>query len=343
MVWRRSSSDLVPRIRYSKGATLDANSAMNQLFVHFPDHYPFLLEETADEWIFGLRWPSDPQWYVDPHLSERAKAMFNLQLSSLAPYTEVRPCGNIAFVFSMFHSRALLAPAIAVQRDSKVTFPCIVHVDDHSDLMTPLLSISEGHLHNALTDREIDLNEPESISTAIDEGVISKGNFLTAYLLGKPAGYLVYAGANLQPRNNWLIPKADTVQLGSRNFAVTGLDAVERPGTDRWIVKQTSRLLKEISGKGNASVWLDVDLDAFCNRYNGDSDRRSVVATEEEKQTMRRRISDFLNALAVAKWRKRIRAVSVAASPGFFPSEYWDEAIPTLCDGIIGLLRQNPK
>jgi len=153
----------------------------------------------------------------------------------------------------------------------------------------------------------------------------------------------VYAGANLQPRNNWLIPKADTVQLGSRNFAVTGLDAVERPGTDRWIVKQTSRLLKEISGKGNASVWLDVDLDAFCNRYNGDSDRRSVVATEEEKQTMRRRISDFLNALAVAKWRKRIRAVSVAASPGFFPSEYWDEAIPTLCDGIIGLLRQNPK
>ena len=86
------------------------------------------------------------------------------------------------------------------------------------------------------------------------------------------------------------------------------------------------------------SVWLDVDLDAFCNRYDGDSDRAHILSTESERLILRQRMDRFLDRLSNASWKSRGDAVSIAASPGFFPSEYWDEAIPKITDGVADIV-----
>ena len=85
-------------------------------------------------------------------------------------------------------------------------------------------------------------------------------------------------------------------------------------------------------------MWLDVDLDAFCNRFDGDSDRRDRGVSPTEVATMHRRIASFFAELCAASWRDRIEAVSVAASPGFFPSEHWETVIPTVYDGLAEAL-----
>ena len=86
------------------------------------------------------------------------------------------------------------------------------------------------------------------------------------------------------------------------------------------------------------SVWLDVDLDAFCNRYDGDSDRAHILSTESERLILRQRMDRFLDRLSNASWKSQIDAVSIAVSPGFFPSEYWDEAIPKITDGVADIV-----
>src|SRR5262249_20668974 len=82
------------------------------------------------------------------------------------------------------------------------------------------------------------------------------------------------------------------------------------------------------------AVWLDIDLDAFCNRFDGDSSRRDIAPTETEAQEVTTRIDEFLGRLRAATWKEQVRAVSVAASPGFFPSEYWNTAVPQWLDGF---------
>lgn len=81
-------------------------------------------------------------------------------------------------------------------------------------------------------------------------------------------------------------------------------------------------------------MWLDVDLHAFCNRFDGDSDRRDRPGSRAETSTLHRRIASFFGELNAASWRDQIEAVSVAASPGFFPSEYWETVIPAVCEGF---------
>jgi hypothetical protein len=89
------------------------------------------------------------------------------------------------------------------------------------------------------------------------------------------------------------------------------------------------------------AVWLDVDLDVFCNRYDGDSDRATFEGNHAEQAFMQQRIETFLDQLASATWIDKIEAVSVAISPGFFPAQYWEYAIPAVCNGIERIICQH--
>jgi hypothetical protein len=327
-------------IHIPKEPGLDANGAMDRLFELFPDHYPFLMSETHSEWTFGLAWPNDPLWFVDPSLPGQAARIFGLSLPELATFTQIRQCAAATFIFSMFHSRALLAPAYAAQRDRAIRFSSIVHIDDHDDLMAPLLTTDAGQLHNSITGRALDLNDPISVSEAIDYGAVNKGSFLAAYVLGKPPGSLVHVGHKLQVGRVWLTPSIVSETLGRQHFSISALDANDSPVPGIWSLTETPHLPTGQIDDGAGAVWLDVDLDAFCNRYDGDSYRRELLATAHERQQMHQRISQFLESLSGSEWRKRIKAVSIAASPAFFPSEYWDDAIPSVCNGVMDILNR---
>jgi hypothetical protein len=320
----------------SKSSVADSNAAMEPFFDLFPDRYPFVVSEDDLAWRIGLKWPDNDKWYVDPALTKIARASFGLSLSQLPSYWEQRTIGTIPLVFSMFHSRALLTPAMALRTGRASGFSHIIHVDDHDDLMPPLLRRFAQGLLNPLDQSVVNLADIDSINTAVDSGVISKGSFLTAYILANPAASVIHVREDGAARIWGLSIQSVDRTIVSRTFNTSFVSMEDIPAEAGWLWQETPTLPLEL--RDCESVWLDVDLDAFCNRYDGDSNRTDAIATNAERALLRDRINVFLDRLSVASWRWRINAVSVASSPGFFPSEYWDEAIPKVTEGIARVL-----
>jgi hypothetical protein len=326
------------RLPWPRDAAHNADAAMERLFGIFPDHHPKLLAEDEVAWIFGLGWPAHLLENTDPTLSVAAHRGYGLELRALAGYLEVRRCAQADFVFSMFHSRALLAPSLAFARLGRPP-RCIVHVDAHSDLLPPLLSATgPAILGNDNFSLSCHLEDPATVSQAIDDGLIHKGSFLAAYLLATPGAELFHVWEEITPRRRSFVQTIAEVTIGATKIKHGKLVEAEATVANPWIYNEVTALPASLSSHAEKGVWLDVDMDAFCNRFDGDSDRRELRGSPEESHEVRRRIALFLDQLRSAPWRRSIEAISVAASPGFFPAEYWDTAIPAICDGIAAAI-----
>ncbi len=114
--WRLAGKNAPPQIVWPRQMGDNVNPAMDRIFEIFPDKYPVLVKEADEAWTFDLTWPRHLLEPIDLALPERAQACYGLQLEHLADYLEVQRYGQVDFVFSMFHSRAMLAPALAAAR-----------------------------------------------------------------------------------------------------------------------------------------------------------------------------------------------------------------------------------
>src|SRR5205807_1394810 len=129
----------------------------------FPDKYPELVAESSEEWTFTLGWPRHILEPVDPLLVERAHSYFGAKLSDLDRFQVTEWHGGVPFVFSMFHSWAILAPALAI-RNKQASPRVIVHVDAHHDLAPSLMgAVTQGALENQAFGVECRLDTPVSI------------------------------------------------------------------------------------------------------------------------------------------------------------------------------------
>jgi hypothetical protein len=308
---------------------------MDQLFALFPDHYPQLIYENATEWVIGLDWSEDEKWYVDPELTRRAAAMLHCGLKQVAEFVEVEYFGRVPIVFSMFHSRALFAPALASIRSGVSHCDAIVHIDAHDDLMGIMLKYENLQWLASTTGEALDLDSIESLESAIRVGTVHKGNFLTCYLLMKPPGTVFHVYEPFTAGGFCLSAMETTFACAGNSLSGINLGVPCKDARDGWRVEELPTLPLKMRGE---SVWLDVDLDGFCNRFDGDSNRAQIGGTAEERDLMLGRIKRFLNSLGASSWRRRVKAVSIAASPMFFPSEYWDEVVPAIKSGIRNAL-----
>jgi hypothetical protein len=318
--------------RFPKALAIDVATAKAELFKTFPNQYPVLVAEDTTHWMLGRRWPADPSWYIDPNIERHARDLFGCSLAELASYQSVDLIRDVPLLFSMYHTRALIAPALASMVNGIRNFGTIVHVDDHPDLMPPFVALRSGTLHEATTSLPIDLNCIDSIEHAIEEGVIDIGSFLTAYLLGKPPGRLIHVKQGLARRAMLLVSRARHKPLANVKIESTALEVIASCDHPVWTLELAAELPDVLDG--HDAIWLDVDMDGFCNRYDGTSARRDSHVTDRELLTTRRNIDNFIARLRKAEWLGRVGAVSIAASPSFFPSDLWEEMIPKVRDGI---------
>lgn len=337
-----SGASGVVRIDFPRTAAADANAAMDQLFAAFPDHQPSLVSESAGGWTFELHWTSDPDTFVDPAVADAAAQLHGLELSELGAYHEVVEWGGRDVVFSMIHGWALLAPSLAIQRRGGRPLAWVVHVDDHTDLMAPMVEPTPrlGLLRDTVFGVAIDVADPTSVVAAVERGTVSKGNFLTAYLLAYPGSQVVHVGLDVTEASFALESQGETVVLGGTRFTRTALPLLRAPGAAGSVFRKSRLLPRELPVTGDGGVWLDIDLDYFWNRYDGDSDRRLRTAQPNERDEVRRRVQQFLNDLSEVQWLTEIEAVSLAVSPGFFPADHWAEALPVLREGLQRVLRR---
>lgn len=327
----RSQTIVIPNNEFR-----NSNAAMDRLFELFPDHYPTLIADRQNEWTFELDWPRHILEPIDPLLPEMARTCFDLDLSELARYMEIRSCRNVPFVFSMFHSWALLAPVLTMQLRGMLP-TTVVHVDAHHDLSSCLLGfVSTGRLGCQAVNIECRFDDVATVEAAISLGFINKASFLTAYVLGLEAGRLIHVDRKRNHATFFLNAHSRPITIGKSLLSEHTLSFDQAAANKTWPFFEGSEI-PIVTPDDSEQIWLDVDLDAFCNRFDGDSDNRDAAGTKAERHEIERQIDVFLQMLEV-DWVSRIGAVSVAASPGFFPSEYWEIAIPRLCDGIARLL-----
>jgi hypothetical protein len=336
----RSSSRVLAEVVFPRSCAVDANDAMDRLFEVLPDHQARLISESPSTWTFELRWTSDPLTFVDPGISDTVAHLYGLVLSEIGGYREVMRWGGRDVVFSLIHGWALLTASLAVERRGGRPIEWVVHVDDHTDLGSLAATAGErsGSLRDSVFGTDIDLNDPASVTAAVERGTVSKGNFLTAYLLAYPESQVVHVGDGVPEQSFAIIPRGESIHLGGAPLpgSAIPLDQVPEPGAPTF--RKTRILPLELPSQGCGGVWLDIDLDYFCNRYDGDSDRQGMTAAPDERTVIMERVERFLVELGAVQWLGQVEAVSLAVSPGFFPVDHWADVIGMLRDGIQRVL-----
>jgi hypothetical protein len=321
------------RIELARDCASDLESLMNDLILLFPDHCPALIGENNSSWLFELRWPHELPWYIDENIEVMARRCFQLDLASIAEYYREDNWDGCSVILSMSHSWALLNSFVNVAGESQFTH--IVHVDAHEDLMPCLVSYApEGGVFCDSLDGCccLDLTSKPSLIRAVKEGTVNKGSFLTALALLIPSLEISHVLTGSE-QDYWLRAAQLNFLLGSKKCQQSELiwEAEQAPGLPR--LMQRPRIAA-LSVPSDAKVWLDIDLDYFCNRYDGDSDRAIMEGDEKEKMVLLGRLEELLHDLQNSPWRRQVKKVSIALSPGFFPSEYWHLTLPILLSGL---------
>jgi len=314
----------------------DIDRAMDHLFEVFPDHWPDLCGEDESSWIFRLRWATDPHGFIDPKAPAAAKALFGIELSELGDFHVEGRLGKANYVFSMLHSWAAIAPARAAMRTGRLPTQ-IVHVDDHTDMM-PFLGRVNGEryaIQDALLNSSRSFLRVNDVCEAIATGLFHKGSFLSAYWAACPEASIVHMREGHREQAFRLALAAKDFVVGGK--AVVGTELHRQITSDLGELTQVDRLPRR-GGRAGEPIWLDIDLDAFCNRFDGDSDRRAHAATVSETEQTFCRVDRFLEQLQKAEWLGDIEAVSVAVSPGFFPADYWELTVPRIVTSIGHML-----
>lgn len=217
----------------------------------------------------------------------------------------------------------------------------ILHVDDHRDLGSPRLIVRETAMIDAITGAAVSLSDPVSVQRAIESGAIGMGSFMTPFIREMP---------HVPVRHLCQPPKIRgevTTQLVVAHVA----DTLLRPGENRLTI-ELSRPASENTEAGylatdNAQTWsrgivglpalVHIDMDYFNNRYDGDSEwQHRATRLDPDLATMLKKVDELVDALATS--RARIEDVTIAYSPGFFPSEYWAPIDRRLRTGLAKIL-----
>lgn len=288
--------------------------AFDELESLFSDKQIDLVEVNDEEFIFQLNLPDKSSWYVDPMI----KKMNIEELKELPKWFFLEEKNNKCFLQTHFHYNALRA-ADYYELKTGEKLDCIVHFDDHSDMM-PIYKNSDN----------------SSYDLRISKGELSIGNFLTNYLMkNKIDVYHIQKSTSPsfhEKQMSYLIQE-DDVKIGNLDFKKIEIrEKVNDSETDKFYRKLKNSDLA--IPKKYQNIWLDIDLDYFCNRFNRDSDWHEKKYLDISMERLKKEIIYFLWKFNTNEWRKKVKVVTIATSPGFFPVEYLNKVEKFLVENL---------
>jgi hypothetical protein len=281
-------------------------SVQSQLERPFPDHDCELQADFA-----SLTLKSCHGCRQDPNVRLIAENDWGIKPSQISSFNRIRHTRGRTWGFSMVHSWALVTASLHYWKTGALP-DCCIHIDDHTDLGPFFGTLDQKGISEA-AGIPLMLKYPTNVREHLYRGTFNKGSFLTPWATTPKEKTLIHLGWNGLPVTFDGVPETN---LGRVMIAPTR--QVESRGILHY---HKGGDLSSLSTGGD--IWLDIDLDAFCNRFDGDSDRCQETGTNEEFSTANRRLNEGLFLLEHAQALARVKLVTVAASPGFCPSEYW--------------------
>lgn len=218
----------------------------------------------------------------------------------------------------------------------------IIHVDDHSDLMSPFICFEKDKYYNMLSGDEIKFYDSESIKKAVRSGAITIGSMLTAITYTMCQTNIIHIKNDAQPQE--YAPVKDTI-----------FDKMLRGGCQRIVInkqyscteKNRYFITNDWNDLGNRINWelpsfLHIDMDYFNNRYNASTGWKECRERHDPNFAQQQYEMDKLIAnIESIKQRTCIKYVLIGISPSFYPVEYWEDGLNYLITelqriGIIG-------
>lgn len=290
----------------------------------------------GDAWQLEFYWPTEPERHVDPELTERLPA-WGVGLGEMAQ--AVRRSGRMTT--ALYDTWTLVSwsrwfAAAEVPPDAPLT---ILHVDDHRDLMSPRIFGTEGEWRDPLTNEAFRVDDPASVLGALQSGSVGMGSFLTPVLHAyrqSEVRHLCQPPKAAQTQRFEVIPgtlKDDLIEPGAHRPAITLALKLDARGPQSYLL--TSDIDEWLADLGEGPILLHIDMDYFNNRFDGDGDwQERECALDPDRADVMARIRAVTGALSGRGFLPRIVDGVIAYSPGFFPSEFWDEADAVLRDTL---------
>ena len=207
----------------------------------------------------------------------------------------------------------------------------IIHLDDHTDMMSTLLECKDtGELIEPSTRRQFDPAEPAAWETAILCGSIGIGCFITPFYFGKWQTHVRHLAnaTDTIPRPHGVVRKPCHFDLIPKKcFAAIGPGDAGAAATAGTYVRSTNaeELLATLP---RGRVMVHLDLDYFINDFNGNPRDGTYVASPDLIQKAQRKVARFFEALRAS--RVKVAHWIIATSPGFCSACHW----PALLDAL---------
>ncbi|SAL78516.1 hypothetical protein [Caballeronia telluris] len=212
-----------------------------------------------------------------------------------------------------------------------------VHLDDHTDMMSTLLTLAPNGLRDPASGARFDPRQPDDWSSAIRSGAIGIGSFVTAlYYLPQPVHvvHLDHVTHSLYERYpvtrrsiaHPLLPHARFAAIHKRTRASSDQLGTYTHGCD------PAHLLRAMPA---GRLIVHIDLDYFINDYNGNAGAKPRCTVEQMRARAGEAMQTFFDE--ITRTGRTVERWIVATSPGFCSARHWNWLLDEIRRHIVTL------
>lgn len=278
---------------------------------------------------------------ADASMVNNLREHFGLALDAVAEYHHDERLGRLQTFWSFNHSWALKPWAEQVLSGPRDRRTLLVHFDSHDDLASPTVGLTDspGVFQAPAGESTLILNEPSTIDEFVLRGFTGIGSFVVPLLHTVAEFDIVHVA-----RHHRVAPE---------EFALLREERIETTITGRQLRRPSVKMAPH-SHEANLrytrtcdvdfalelargrDLILDIDLDYFCNAFD---DKLPDAATRDGEKAVLRDVVGSIVALGRSLEANGIvpSLVTVALSPGFYPSDGWSTAVPCLTEILARL------
>jgi hypothetical protein len=276
-------------------------------------------ELLEDEAAFRILGPDTRYHGIDPHLPETLRGFGpGMGLDDVGSY---RSCLK---TFDLCFEDSWSGYFITGRRRSEGRGDWVlVHLDDHTDMMSTLLVESGGGLTDAATGKTFDPAVREDWESAIVSGCVGIGSFITPFFYSDNRVHVRHlnnsptAASNLErvtrePCRYDLIPGKQFAAIGKHRSSAGDCAGTYLAGGS------AERVLASLPRERSI---VHIDLDYFINDFNGNPLTGDFLPDPGSRNEARLKMERFFAALHAAA--SQVDGWIVATSPGFCSAYHW--------------------
>jgi hypothetical protein len=198
----------------------------------------------------------------------------------------------------------------------------IIHLDDHTDMMSTLLLYDEG-LFDPISQQAFAPDNPRHWPMAIESGAVGIGSFLTPFFSLRRSVHIRHLKADTGSLKTFKVGNTVCHQHLLKELPFFDISLQEVPeASDAMntyqITGNAERLFDNIA---EGSVIVHIDLDYFINDFNGNAFQGSYLPSKNSLETAERRMKTFFTTLR--KSGVKVDRWMIATSPGFCSGIHW--------------------